>query len=78
MRRLSVKQLLVMLFAGLLTMSGTVFGDDAMQNGDTNRNENPETGEQNRDKSCDDELFGLLSCCEGDQNQHRKGEGPPK
>ena len=73
MKRLSLKQVLVMAFVGLMTMAGTSLGDLPPGEGPMTGSEN-ETGQgdQERDRTgeCKD-LLGVESCCGGAANQYR-------
>jgi hypothetical protein len=80
MKWLSVKQLMVMVFIGLLTMSGAALGDEPPGNGPATGSEN-EMGqgdqERSRDGSCD-ELLGVMGQHDGpgcgDGLQHKYGQ----
>ena len=77
MKLLSLKQLLVMVFVGMMAMAGTVLGDEPPGNGPATGSENEQgQGDQTRarDGSCEDLLGVLESSCQG-QCGGKCGEG---
>ena len=63
MKLFSLKQLLVMVFVGLMAMAGTSLGDLPPGNGDANGSENDNgSGDMTRarDGSCEEEFLGIL------------------
>ena len=82
MKRLSLKQLLVMVFVGLMAMAGTSLGDAPPGNGLMQNAENT-TGQGDQDRARDGscEVLGVLeSSCQGqcggqcgDGEQHKYG-----